>query len=174
MARKANVTLVLGKSHHMGLVAFVNGQTRVLTDPQQIAYYKTLGEFRVEDIHESEPPKAKARPFTPKAVAVVEVDDEDELDEDEADEDELDEEDDEDLPDPAQEEESSDVVTYTKKDLEKFNKPTLVALAAKDFSLELAIELLKPDMIKAILKAQIARAKAAAVDEEEEDDESED
>jgi len=122
------------------------GRPFYTTNPADIAYYKSCGEYAVT-ILESEPAKpAKAKPARPAAPPPP-PDDEGGEGEDGGDEDEG---------------ESEDLTDahYTKADLEKMTKPDLATLADEDFGLKLNPDNMnKPKMIGVILKAQIDKHK---------------
>lgn len=153
---RARIELVGCMSHSARGRTAQKGMPFYSTNAADIAYYQTVGEYRVSIL---DAPKAKPAPKpAPKAAPKPEPkpetppppppeDDEEDPETDEASEEiETDED---------------DVPVYTKTDLEKMTKAALAELAAEDFDVELdADNLRKSQMVAAILKAQIEAASA--------------
>lgn len=154
---KAKVELVGSLTHSHGARRFEKGKPQVLTNPSEIAYYRGQPGFSVTELDAPAPKPGKAAPAKPTKSKVppppADEDEAEDLDEDEDDEEEDEEEDD--GPGDGQVETKSASKTYRKSDLEKLNKQKLFTLATVDFKLELDKAATKPQMIAAILKAQL-------------------
>lgn len=140
MAR-AKVKLTGCLTHTRGGRKMKKGDTVIVTSPSEIAMYEALSEYTVTRIKDAPKPKQKAskQPAPPADPPKGSGDGDGDDDED-----------------------GDEVPTYTTAQLEARNKSELQELAFRDFDLDLdPDDLKKAVMIKEIMKAQIARAKAA-------------
>lgn len=157
---RARVELVGCLSHGSRGRTFERGRPQILTNPAEIAYYKSQAEYRVTMLQApaEAAPAAKASKAKPKKQPPQESTGEDGDGEDDEGDD----------GDGGEGEESEGEAVYTKTMLEQQNKAALAELAKADFELELNPDSMgKPKMIAAIMKAQLAKLKKAESDPEE-------
>lgn len=146
------------------------GKPQILTSLSEINHYRAKSEFAVTMLKTEAAPEAKkvAKPAAgkkPAKAAPEPVEDDEDEDSGDDEDEELDEGDADEDADSEGDEDEDDAEAkplYKKADLEKHSKASLMELAKSDFpQLKLDVTDSKPNLIKALLKAQIAAQSGA-------------
>lgn len=165
--KQYRIELLHAKSHEApDGKKFEQGRSELTTNAGTAAYYRAQPEFVVTTIKPLKPVKAAVSPSKAPSRAPSkapppeeEEDDEEEDEDEESDDEDEEEEEDEDSEDDDEDEEEEAGGSYSKSTLASLTKPALVELGNAEFGLKLSEISQKNELIAAVLKAQIAKAK---------------